>query len=121
MSPTLIFSGSGGFFCSCANAAPTSASAVDRSVTIVSLRIRPPSFGNPYTAIQSAIICGPEEPLQDFYEPKVGAVAPDFRLPSTRGKEHTLKELRGWDVNLFLYSNDHKPGLTPQAYATLVY
>ena len=38
--------------------------------------------------------------MQDFYEPKVGDKAPDFRLPSTRGKEMSLKEHKGKDVIL---------------------
>ena len=38
--------------------------------------------------------------MQDFYEPKVGDVAPDFKLPSTRGKDMTLNEHRGTDVIL---------------------
>ena len=39
--------------------------------------------------------------MQDFFEPKIGDVAPDFRLPSTRGKEITLKEFKGKDVILY--------------------
>ena len=38
--------------------------------------------------------------MQDFYEPKIGDVAPNFRLPSTRGKSFGLKEFRGKDVIL---------------------
>jgi len=53
--------------------------------------------------------------LQDFYEPKVGDLAPDFRLPSTRGKEQTLKELHGWDVILYFYPKDDTPGCTAEA------
>lgn len=53
--------------------------------------------------------------MQDFYEPKVGDVAPDFRLPSTRGKEMTLKEHHGKDVILYFYPKDDTPGCTAEA------
>ena len=53
--------------------------------------------------------------MQDFYEPKVGDMAPDFRLPSTRGKEMTLKEHRGSDVILYFYPKDDTPGCTAEA------
>ena len=53
--------------------------------------------------------------MQDFYEPKVGDVAPDFRLPSTRGKEMTLKEFKGKDVILYFYPKDDTPGCTAEA------
>jgi peroxiredoxin Q/BCP len=53
--------------------------------------------------------------MQDYYEPKVGELAPDFRLPSTRGKEITLKEFRGKDVILYFYPKDDTPGCTAEA------
>jgi peroxiredoxin Q/BCP len=53
--------------------------------------------------------------MQDFYEPKVGDVAPDFSLPSTRGKETSLKEFRGKDVILYFYPKDDTPGCTAEA------
>ena len=53
--------------------------------------------------------------MQDFYEPKVGDMAPDFRLPSTRGKDTTLKEFRGKDVILYFYPKDDTPGCTAEA------
>jgi len=39
--------------------------------------------------------------MQDFYEPKEGDAAPNFRLPSTSGKNVTLKEFRGKDGILY--------------------
>jgi peroxiredoxin Q/BCP len=54
--------------------------------------------------------------MQDFYEPKVGDVAPDFRLPSTRGgKEVTLRQFKGKDVILYFYPKDDTPGCTAEA------
>ncbi len=53
--------------------------------------------------------------MQDFYEPKVGDMAPDFKLPSTRGKDMTLKEHRGKDVILYFYPKDDTPGCTAEA------
>ncbi|MGZ8867723.1 MAG: thioredoxin-dependent thiol peroxidase [Thermoanaerobaculia bacterium] len=53
--------------------------------------------------------------MQDFYEPKEGDVAPNFRLPSTRGKNVTLKEFRGKDVILYFYPKDDTPGCTAEA------
>ena len=53
--------------------------------------------------------------MQDFYEPKVGDVAPDFRLPSTRGKDVTLREFKGKDVILYFYPKDDTPGCTAEA------
>jgi peroxiredoxin Q/BCP len=53
--------------------------------------------------------------MQDFFEPKAGDVAPDFRLPSSKGKEITLKEFRGNDVILYFYPKDDTPGCTAEA------
>ena len=53
--------------------------------------------------------------MQDFYEPKVGDVAPNFRLPSTRGKEISLKDYKGWDIVLYFYPKDDTPGCTAEA------
>ena len=53
--------------------------------------------------------------MQDFYEPKVGDVAPDFRMPSTRGKEMSLREHAGKDVILYFYPKDETPGCTAEA------
>jgi peroxiredoxin Q/BCP len=56
-----------------------------------------------------------ETSMQDFYEPKVGDVAPDFRLPSTRGKEISLRDFKGKDVILYFYPKDDTPGCTAEA------
>src|SRR5260221_10926336 len=52
--------------------------------------------------------------MQDFYEPKVGDMAPDFSLPSTRGKDVSLKQHRGKDVILYFYPKDDTPGCTAE-------
>jgi peroxiredoxin Q/BCP len=53
--------------------------------------------------------------VQDYYEPKVGDLAADFKLPSTRGKDVTLKEFKGKDVILYFYPKDDTPGCTSEA------
>ena len=53
--------------------------------------------------------------MQDFYDPKVGDVAPNFRLPATRGKDVTLKEFKGKEVILYFYPKDDTPGCTAEA------
>lgn len=53
--------------------------------------------------------------MQDFYEPKVGDMAPNFRLPSTRGKDVALEDFKGKDVVLYFYPKDDTPGCTKEA------
>ena len=49
-------------------------------------------------------------------ELKVGDAAPDFRLPSTDGREISLKEFRGKkNVVLYFYPKDDTPGCTREA------
>ena len=53
--------------------------------------------------------------MQDYYEPKVGDVAPNFLLPSTSGKTLGLKQFLGHDVILYFYPKDDTPGCTAEA------
>ncbi|MFQ5837716.1 MAG: thioredoxin-dependent thiol peroxidase [Thermoplasmata archaeon] len=48
-------------------------------------------------------------------QPKEGQPAPEFRLPSTEGKEISLKDLQGRNVVLYFYPRDDTPGCTKEA------
>ena len=53
--------------------------------------------------------------MQDYYEPKVGDRAPDFKLESTEGKKLGLKDFKGQWVVLYFYPKDNTPGCTKEA------
>jgi thioredoxin-dependent peroxiredoxin len=53
--------------------------------------------------------------MQDYYEPKVGDPVLNFRLPSTEGKEISLKDFKGKSVILYFYPKDDTPGCTAEA------
>jgi peroxiredoxin Q/BCP len=46
---------------------------------------------------------------------KEGQKAPEFKLPSSEGKDVSLKELRGKPVVLYFYPKDMTPGCTREA------
>jgi len=46
---------------------------------------------------------------------KVGNKAPDFTLPGSDGKDHTLSSYRGKKVLLYFYPKDDTPGCTVEA------
>jgi thioredoxin-dependent peroxiredoxin len=46
--------------------------------------------------------------------PKLGEKVPDFSLPSTRGQEFSLSDLKGKKVVLYFYPKDATPGCTIQ-------
>ena len=46
---------------------------------------------------------------------EVGAVAPDFSVPTDGGEELTLSSLRGKKVVLYFYPKDDTPGCTKEA------
>ena len=45
----------------------------------------------------------------------IGADAPDFTLPGSDGKEHSLHQYRGKFLVLFFYPKDDTPGCTKEA------
>ncbi len=47
--------------------------------------------------------------------PKVGQLAPNFKLPDQNGKIHTLEDFRGKWLALYFYPKDDTPGCTEQA------
>lgn len=53
--------------------------------------------------------------MQDYHEPKEGQRAPDFDLPSTRGKDLSLADFRDKWVVLYFYPKDDTPGCTAEA------
>jgi len=46
---------------------------------------------------------------------KEGDAAPEFRLPGSDGKEHTLSDYRGKTVIIYFYPRDNTPGCTKEA------
>ena len=46
---------------------------------------------------------------------KEGDTAPDFKLPSTTGKQVSLRDFRGKQVVLYFYPKDDTPGCTKEA------
>ena len=55
--------------------------------------------------------------MQDYYEAKTGEKAPNFKLPSTEGRDVTLKDFAGKDLILYFYPKDDTPGCTKEACA----
>ncbi len=55
--------------------------------------------------------------MQDYFEPKVGDVAPEFRLQSSDGQTVSLRDYRGKNVVLYFYPKDDTPGCTAEACA----
>lgn len=53
--------------------------------------------------------------MQDYHEPKIGELAPAFRLPSSDGKSVGLRDLAGKHVVLYFYPKDDTPGCTAEA------
>lgn len=53
--------------------------------------------------------------MQDYYEPKVGDRAQDFRLPASTGGEIALSQFAGKNVVLYFYPKDDTPGCTAEA------
>ncbi len=49
--------------------------------------------------------------------PKVGALAPRFKLPSDSGEDVALADLKGKWVVVYFYPKDHTPGCTREAIA----
>ncbi len=46
-----------------------------------------------------------------------GKAAPDFTLPGSDGKDHSLKDYKGKKVILYFYPKDNTPGCTREAIA----
>jgi len=53
--------------------------------------------------------------MAETKELKEGSLAPDFTLPSTTGKDVSLRSLRGKKVVLYFYPKDDTPGCTKEA------
>jgi thioredoxin-dependent peroxiredoxin len=49
--------------------------------------------------------------------PKVGEIAPEFKLPDQHGKTHTLHDFSGKWLVLYFYPKDDTPGCTQEACA----
>lgn len=47
--------------------------------------------------------------------PKLGQLAPDFKLPDAEGKEHSLADYRGRWILLYFYPKDDTKGCTTEA------